>query len=245
MNRNGESTREHRIGQWLAERGIVLNEQQWMKFEQYHSLLAEWNQKMNLTAILDRDDIYVKHFYDSISLSFFVPLSDIETIADIGSGAGFPSIPLKIVYPHLKVTIIDALNKRITFLRHLVETLGLEHVDCVHARAEDAARLPEHRDAYDLVTARAVAKMNVLNELCLPFVKRSGLFVAMKGSQIKQELGEAETSFRLLNGELEHVHRFLLPEEQAERHLVVVRKMGDTPKKFPRKAGDPARHPLR
>lgn len=245
MNRVGDTNIEQKMALWLKERGIELDDTQWRQFEQYYEQLAEWNQKMNLTAIENRDDVYIKHFYDSISLSFFVSLDQVQTLADIGSGAGFPSIPLKIVYPHLRITIIDALNKRITFLRHLVETLKLDQVECIHARAEDAARLKEHRDAYEVVTARAVARMNVLNELCLPFVKPSGIFVAMKGSQAPQELEEAQASFRLLGAQLEQVHRFLLPSEQAERHIIIVRKKTHTPKRFPRKAGEPARHPLR
>lgn len=245
MNRVGDTNIEQKMALWLKERGIELDDTQWRQFEQYYEQLAEWNQKMNLTAIENRDDVYIKHFYDSISLSFFVSLDQVQTLADIGSGAGFPSIPLKIMYPHLRITIIDALNKRITFLRHLVETLKLDQVECIHARAEDAARLKEHRDAYEVVTARAVARMNVLNELCLPFVKPSGIFVAMKGNQAPQELEEAQASFRLLGAQLEQVHRFLLPSEQAERHIIIVRKKTHTPKRFPRKAGEPARHPLR
>lgn len=228
----------------LAEKNIVLNEKQWNQFEAYYRELVSWNEKMNLTGITEREQVYIKHFYDSLSLSFFVPMSGIVSIADIGSGAGFPSIPLKIVYPHLRVTIIDSLNKRIQFLNHLVETLELDHVQCIHGRAEDLARKAELRDSFDLVTARAVARMNVLNEFCLPFVKPSGLFAAMKGSDPEDELREAEFSLKQLRGEQKSTFRFELPIEQSTRHIIIVKKTNVTPAKYPRKAGLPLKQPL-
>ena len=228
----------------LEEKGIRLSSEQWNQFEQYYQLLVEWNRKMNLTAITEREQVYVKHFYDSLSLSFFVPMDRIRTVADIGSGSGFPGIPLKIVFPHLKLTIIDSLNKRIVFLQHLVEQLRLQDVECVHSRAEDAARNLSWRDRFDLVTARAVARLNVLNELCLPFAKPGGLFAAMKGSQGLEELGQAENSLKLLKGETAGAHHFRLPFEDADRIIILIRKTGATPGKYPRKAGIPAKQPL-
>ncbi|TNJ62075.1 16S rRNA (guanine(527)-N(7))-methyltransferase RsmG [Paenibacillus hemerocallicola] len=228
----------------LAEKNIVLNEKQWNQFEAYYHELVSWNEKMNLTGITEREQVYIKHFYDSLSLSFFVPMSGVASIADIGSGAGFPSIPLKIVYPHLRVTVIDSLNKRIQFLNHLVETLELDHVQCIHGRAEDLARKSELRDSFDLVTARAVARMNVLNEFCLPFVKPSGLFAAMKGSDPEEELREAEFSLKQLRGEKKSTFRFELPIEQSTRHIIVIKKTNATPAKYPRKAGLPLKQPL-
>jgi 16S rRNA (guanine527-N7)-methyltransferase len=188
--------------------------------------------------------VYEKHFYDSVSLSFFVDLANVQTLADIGSGAGFPSIPLKICFPHLKVVIVDSLNKRIGFLKALAEQLGLDGVECVHGRAEDVARLPEYRDAFDLVTARAVARLNVLNEFCLPFVKKGGTFAAMKGAQSDEEVKEAGISFRELKGNLKSQYQFRLPHEQSDRHIVLVEKVDVTPRKYPRKAGTPLKQPL-
>ncbi|UUZ91309.1 16S rRNA (guanine(527)-N(7))-methyltransferase RsmG [Paenibacillus sp. P25] len=163
-----DSVQKH-FTELLGAQGIKLSEQQLGQFEDYYRELVDWNERMNLTGITERDQVYMKHFYDSLSVSFFIPMKDVGTVADIGSGAGFPSIPLRIAFPHLRVTIIDSLNKRIQFLNHLVSVLGLSEVQCVHSRAEDAARQKEHRDHYDLVTARAVARLAVLNEFCLPF----------------------------------------------------------------------------
>ncbi|WP_438433616.1 16S rRNA (guanine(527)-N(7))-methyltransferase RsmG [Gorillibacterium sp. sgz500922] len=227
-----------------AEKGLALNQRQMEQFDLYYRELVEWNEKMNLTGITDRDQVYIKHFYDSLSLAFFEDLSSVETLADIGSGAGFPGIPLKIAFPHLKLTIVDSLNKRIGFLRHLADTLGLEGVTLVHGRAEDIARLTEHRDRYDAVTARAVARLAVLNELCLPFVKVGGWFAAMKGAAVAEETAEAGVSIRELGAELAGTHSFRLPMEDAERYMVMLRKIKSTPKKYPRKAGLPVKQPL-
>ena len=228
----------------LQEKAIQLSEQQLIQFDTYYRELVHWNEKMNLTGITEREQVYVKHFYDSASLSFFMPIEEKASIIDIGSGAGFPSIPLKIIFPHLKVTIVDSLNKRIQFLNHLVTQLQLEGVTCIHSRAEDAARLPALRDQFDLATARAVARLNILNELCLPFVRVGGHFVAMKGSDTSEELRESANSLRELRAELITDHQFELPIEQASRHLVVIRKLGATAAKYPRKAGVPAKNPL-
>lgn len=228
----------------LAERGLRLSPEQSGQFETYFRLLVEWNERMNLTAITEREAVYEKHFYDSLTLAFHVDPAGIASLADIGSGAGFPSLPLKILYPHLRVLIVDSLGKRIRFLEHLTGELGMTGVTCLHARAEDAARMPEHRDAYDLVTARAVARMNVLLEFCLPFVRPNGLFAAMKGSDPDGEIVEAARALAVLKGEIEAVHELNLPFEQAGRHIVVIRKTGRTPARYPRKAGIPAKQPI-
>ncbi len=229
----------------LQEKGLTLTERQLEQFESYYRELVEWNEKMNLTAITDREQVYLKHFYDSLTLSFHVALQDVETMADIGAGAGFPSLPNKIAYPHLKLTIVDSLNKRIHFLQHLVAVLGLDQVSCIHARAEEAGRDSKLRDRFDLTSARAVARLNVLNELCLPFVKQGGAFAAMKGAQSAEEVEEAKASIKLLNAKLEKVATFELPVEQAERNIVVLRKTGGTPAKYPRKPGTPSKDPIR
>ncbi len=228
----------------LKERGIDLSSHQLQQFHLYYSMLVEWNEKMNLTGITEQAAVYEKHFYDSLTLSFFLPMKERRSLADIGSGAGFPSIPLKICFPHLKVVIVDSLNKRIQFLKALRDELGLNDVDCVHGRAEDIARHPAHRDQYDVVTARAVARLNVLNEFCLPFTRKGGFFAAMKGSQSGDEIAEANPSFKLLKGKLKAEHKLMLPHEQSERSIIIVEKTGDTPSKFPRKAGLPLKQPI-
>lgn len=228
----------------LKELGLPVTERQLEQFELYYRELVEWNEKMNLTAITDREQVYVKHFYDSLTLASIYRIEGAIKMADIGSGAGFPGIPLKIMFPEVQLTIVDSLNKRIGFLQHVAEELKLEHVELVHARAEDAGRDPVHRDRYDLVTARAVARLSVLNELCLPYVRAGGTFVAMKGAQAADEAGEATYSLKELQGELLSDHVLKLPMEDADRHLLVIRKRAATPKKYPRKAGVPAKQPL-
>lgn len=228
----------------LAEHGLALTEQQKEQFQLYFKLLVEWNEKMNLTGITEEEAVYEKHFFDSLSLSFFLDFNEIQSVADIGSGAGFPSLPLKIAYPHLRVTIVDSLNKRILFLQHVVEQLGLKEVSCLHGRAEDIARMPEHRDRYDLVTARAVARLAALNELCLPFAKKEGQFASMKGAFPAEEITEAGRSLKELRGEVKETFEMKLPFEQSDRHIICIRKLAATPKLYPRKAGTPIKAPL-
>jgi 16S rRNA (guanine(527)-N(7))-methyltransferase GidB len=234
---------------WLQlqvhELGLELTDDQLAQFERYYELLVEWNEKMNLTGITERAAVYEKHFYDSLTVASAADLNDeVLALADIGSGAGFPSIPLKIAYPSLKVTIVDSLAKRIRFLDEVVSQLGLKDVTCVHGRAEDIARLPDHRDQYDVVTARAVARLAGLNELCLPFAKTGGMFVSMKGSDIQEELDESRYSLDKLGAKLMEVKRLELPIEKSERHLVIIAKTSATAKAYPRKAGVPLKTPL-
>ncbi|QHW32196.1 16S rRNA (guanine(527)-N(7))-methyltransferase RsmG [Paenibacillus rhizovicinus] len=228
----------------LQERGVALSPLQLQQFQTYYELLVEWNEKMNLTGITEREAVYEKHFYDSVSLSFFLNMNETSSIADIGSGAGFPSLPLKICFPHLKVTIVDSLNKRIQFLQHVVERLGLQDVFCVHGRAEDISRLAAHRDRYDLVTARAVARLSGLNELCLPFVRRGGVFASMKGADPAEEVQESKRSLSELKAKLVDIHHLKLPFEQSDRHIIVINKLAETPAKYPRKAGLPLKQPI-
>ncbi|WP_028563567.1 16S rRNA (guanine(527)-N(7))-methyltransferase RsmG [Paenibacillus pinihumi] len=232
------------FAQMLSERGISLTDQQNEQFQLYFKLLVEWNEKMNLTGITEEEAVYEKHFYDSLSLTFFKDFNQIKSIADIGSGAGFPSLPIKIAFPHLKVTIVDSLNKRILFLQHVVEQLGLTDVSCIHGRAEDVARQADHRDKYDLATARAVARLASLNELCLPFVKKGGHFASMKGASPQEEVDESVKSLKELRGKVEAVFNMALPFEQSERHIVMIKKLESTPKKYPRKAGTPIKMPI-
>ncbi|UQZ34190.1 16S rRNA (guanine(527)-N(7))-methyltransferase RsmG [Paenibacillus sp. PK3_47] len=228
----------------LKEQGIELSAKQLEQFGLYFQELVSWNEKMNLTGITERDQVYMKHFYDSLSLSFYINMNEVSSLADIGSGAGFPGIPLKICFPHLKLMIVDSLSKRISFLQHICDTLGLKDVQLIHGRAEDVSRVFAHRDAYDVVTARAVARLSLLNEFCLPFTKKDGIFAAMKGNDPSEELAEAKRSLKELRAELQKVESFSLPVEESSRHIVMIRKTGATPAKYPRKAGIPAKSPL-
>lgn len=231
----------------LAKQGITLSQTQLEQFNQYFERLVETNQHLNLTTITDRPDVYLKHFYDSVTPAFYVPELRTEalTLCDVGAGAGFPSLPLKILFPQLKVTIVDSLNKRINFLKALIDELGLTDVVVYHARAEEfGGKRSEHREAYDVVTARAVARMSVLSELCLPLVKLHGQFIALKAQQTENELTQSNQAIALLGGKLALDQAFELPESGDERHIVVVDKVKPTPKRYPRKAGTPNKEPL-
>jgi len=228
----------------LKEYGIELNAVQQNQFTRYFELLVEWNEKMNLTAITDEPSVYLKHFYDSISLAFYVDMNGQKTICDVGAGAGFPSIPLKICFPDLEVTIIDSLNKRISFLEHLAEELKLKNVHFVHSRAEDFAQDKKYRETFDVVTARAVARLSVLSELCVPLVKKDGLFVSMKGAAAEDELLDSKKALSVLGAELNEKYSFVLPQENSERNIFVFNKVKKTPGKYPRKPGVPNKTPI-
>ncbi len=228
----------------LRAKGIELSERQIEQFRTYFTELVEWNEKMNLTAITDEPSVYLKHFYDSISAAFYVDFSKEMTVCDVGAGAGFPSIPLKICYPQIELTIVDSLNKRITFLNHLADELQLANVHFVHARAEEFGKNKAYREQFDLVTARAVARLSVLSELCVPLVKKGGQFVAMKGAAGPEELVDAKSALNILGVELVEQFDFELPEEDSERTIYVFNKVKTTPKKYPRKPGTPNKSPL-
>ena len=228
----------------LETEGISLDETQLQQFNQYYELLIEWNDKVNLTAITDKSEVYLKHFFDSITASFYYDFSNVNTLCDIGAGAGFPSIPLKIVYPHLQITIVDSLKKRIHFLENLVDALNLEGINLVHARAEDFGQDKEARASFDVVTARAVARMSVLSEYCLPLCKQGGFFIALKGSSSTEELQAAKKAIKQLGGEFKEEYQFALPIEESERAIIITKKVKNTPKKYPRKPGLPAKQPL-
>ena len=229
-----------------AAHGLVLNDQQIAQFERYFQLLVEWNEKMNLTAITQREEVYLKHFYDCLMALWNMPLDNYALqLCDVGAGAGFPSIPLKIAHPELQVTIVDSLQKRLTFIEHLAEELGLEGVSCVHGRAEDVGQNPAYRGQFDLVTARAVASLNVLAEYCLPLVKIGGQFLALKAQKSDQELEEARAAIRILGAKLIKVTEDQLPVESADRRYILIQKTKETPNKYPRKAGKPAKNPIK
>lgn len=227
----------------LSLRGIALSAAQIEQFETYYHLLVEWNEKMNLTAITKKPEVYLKHFYDSISAAFFYDFNRPLSICDVGAGAGFPSLPIKICYPELKVTIVDSLMKRIGFLEHLAEQLSLTNVHFYHDRAETFAQKADHREKYDVVTARAVARMSVLSELCIPLVKPNGTFLAMKAN-VTEEMATAQKAITILGGEVANIHQFVLPNEESERNIIVINKVKPTPKKYPRSPGTPNKAPI-
>ncbi|MET3683831.1 16S rRNA (guanine527-N7)-methyltransferase [Alkalibacillus flavidus] len=236
---------EEQFFQALNDQGIALNDTQIQQFETYYQTLVEWNEKMNLTGITEKEDVYLKHFYDSISAAFYTDFSSESlSVCDVGAGAGFPSIPLKIVFPHLKVTIVDSLKKRITFLNHLADQLNLTGVAFYHDRAESFGKNAKFRETFDVVMARAVARTSVLSELCLPLVKPGGLFMMMKGADIEEELKMGEMATKALGGEFMRTDQFKLPIEQSERHIVQIAKKRQTPKKYPRKPGTPNKDPI-
>ena len=230
----------------LREHNVELNAQQLAQYQQYYERLVAVNEHMNLTAITERDEVYLKHFYDSLTLAWAYPELQTEELhmIDVGAGAGFPSLPLKIAFPQLQITIIDALNKRINFLRDLVKELGLEGVTVEHARAEEFGnKTAPAREQYDVATARALARLNVLGELTLPFVKVGGVLLAMKGSAADEELAEAKKAITTLGAEIGDQIDVSLPNGDP-RSVIVSKKVKNTPKKYPRKPGDPVRKPL-
>ncbi|HEL2057941.1 TPA: 16S rRNA (guanine(527)-N(7))-methyltransferase RsmG [Streptococcus suis] len=228
----------------LAQKGIVLTDKQKQQFQRYFQLLVEWNEKINLTAITEEDEVYLKHFFDSLApiLQGYITNQDFKLL-DIGAGAGFPSLPMKIVFPELEVTIIDSLNKRITFLNHLAEELELEKVHFYHGRAEDFAHDKNFRAQFQLVTARAVARMQVLSELTIPFLALNGHLIALKASDAENELEAAKNALNLLFAKVIENQDYQLPNGDP-RTLTVVEKKKETPNKYPRKAGIPAKRPL-
>ena len=228
----------------LRKLGIVLTEKMKEQFDRYFELLVEWNRMMNLTGITDYNEVNEKHFLDSLAIVKVQDMEMISTVIDIGTGAGFPGIPLKIVYPHLKVTLLDSLNKRIKFLNCVIKELALEDISALHGRAEDFAKKGEYRERYDLCVSRAVANLATLSEYCLPYVKRNGLFVSYKSGEIEEELCKSEKAVSVLGGKIEKVEKFCLPESDISRSFVMIRKDRSTPGRFPRKAGLPSKEPL-
>lgn len=230
----------------LLEFDIVLTTEQEKQFIKYYELLVEWNEFMNLTAITEWNEVLKKHFADSVSLIKLIP--DIKerelSLIDIGTGAGFPGIPLKIVFPNLKITLLDSLQKRVKFLNEVIEKLGLTDIDTVHGRAEDFAKPNALREKYDICVSRAVANLSTLSELCIPFVRVGGLFVSYKSEKINEEAETAKKAIFLLGGEIDEQISFMLPESDMKRTLFSIRKKSSTPKKYPRKAGLPAKEPL-
>ncbi len=224
--------------------GIRLSEKQLEQFQCYYERLIEKNKVMNLTAITEYEEVVDKHFIDSILLGSVKELSGKKRVIDVGTGAGFPGIPLKIVYPELEITLLDSLNKRVKFLNEVIEELGLTGIQAVHSRAEDLAQDAAHRQQYDICVSRAVANLATLSEYCIPFVKQGGYFISYKSTQIEEELKQAKKAVQVLGGTLEQVETVQIPETTIERQFVMIRKTGTTPKKFPRKAGTASKTPI-
>ena len=224
--------------------GISLTPKQLGQFELFYKMLIETNKSMNLTAITDEDEVIEKHFIDSLSCRRVVDMSQIRTCIDVGTGAGFPGIPLKIVYPEIDFVLVDSLNKRVKFLKDVKEALGLEGLEALHGRAEDYAKDAAYREKYDLCVSRAVANLATLSEYCLPYVKVDGMFIPYKSGEIDEEVKGSKKAVKVLGGEIEDVVKFELPGTDIGRSFVKIHKVKNTAKKYPRKAGMPSREPI-
>lgn len=223
--------------------GVELNQAQLKQFMTYKDMLIEWNEKMNLTAITDDREIILKHFVDCLALCSGADMSG-KKIIDVGTGAGFPGVPVKIACPDIDITLLDSLNKRITFLNELTKALGLEKTDCVHMRAEDGGNDKGLRESFDMCISRAVANLAVLCEYCLPFVRVGGMFISMKGPDVSQEISEAEKAIKVLGGEISEIKTVSIPETDINHSLIIIKKIRSTPSKYPRKAGKVKKEPI-
>lgn len=228
----------------LNELGIALTDKQKQQFDKFYELLVEWNKVMNLTGITEYEEVNEKHFVDSLSIVKAIDMKSVKSVIDVGTGAGFPGIPLKIAFPHLKVVLLDSLNKRINFLNTVIAELGLTDIKTIHGRAEDYAKQTEYREKFDLCVSRAVANLSTLSEYCLPYVSADGMFVPYKSGEIDEELENSKKAVKILGGKIENVVKFQLPGTEIGRSFVKIRKISNTNKKYPRKAGLPAKEPL-
>ncbi|MFO7887641.1 MAG: 16S rRNA (guanine(527)-N(7))-methyltransferase RsmG [Eubacteriales bacterium] len=228
----------------LKKIDIDYNEGSIKSFKKYKDLIIEWNKKINITSIDSEEEIYLKHFIDSIIIKKYVIIKEGSKTIDVGTGGGFPGIPLKLIDNDMDITLVDSLNKRIKFLDEVVKELDLEDVECIHARAEELGKNKKYREKYDYGFSRAVASLNVLLEYVLPFVKKGGLFIAFKGSNFKDEIKESKNALNLLGGEIIDIKEYKLPETDISRSMIVVKKIKGTPKKYPRKPGTPNKKPL-
>ena len=230
--------------QKLEQLGIVLTEAQKQQFDKFYELLVEWNKVMNLTGITEYEEVNEKHFVDSLSIVKAIDMNQVTSVIDVGTGAGFPGIPLKIAFPHLKVVLLDSLNKRINFLNTVINELGLKDISTIHGRAEDFAKKPEYREQFDLCVSRAVANLATLSEYCIPYVKKDGMFVPYKSGEIEEELEQSKKAIHVLGGKTQNVVKFQLPGTEIGRSFVAIKKLQNTAKKYPRKAGLPSKEPI-
>ena len=237
--------KEELLKSGAASVGVELNDKQIQQFIKYHEILVEWNSFMNLTGITEYEEVVQKHFVDSLVLCKAIDVNQIESLIDIGTGAGFPGIPLKIAYPHLKVTLLDSLQKRIKFLDEVIMQLGLTEVETIHGRAEDFAKPSMKRESYAVCVSRAVANLASLSEYCLPYVKVDGYFVPYKSGKIDEELSESKKAVFVLGGKIEDEVKFNLPDSDISRSLIKIKKVSGTPKKYPRKSGLATKEPIK
>ena len=224
------------------EINIVFTEEQLQKFYKYMNLLIEWNEKINLTAIVEPKEIILKHFIDSLTIIKYIELN--KSVIDIGTGAGFPGIPIKIMREDLDITLLDSLNKRIQFLNEVIQKLELKNITAVHARIEEYAKNKQYRETFDIATSRAVANMTTLSEYMLPMVALEGKAICMKGSEISDEISKSKNSIKVLGGEIAKIEEFTLPKSDNKRNLILIKKERQTPGKYPRKPGIPSKEPL-
>ena len=228
----------------VNEYGLALTEQQLASMDSYYRLLIEWNEKMNLTAIIEPQEVAVKHMVDSLTCYRDDIFTAEASLVDVGTGAGFPGLPLKIFQPDIKLTLIDSLNKRLNFLHEVVDTLGLQQVTFVHTRAEEAGKNKQYREQFQIAVSRAVARLTILCELCLPMVKPGGWFIALKGAQYEEEVREAANAVKVLGGKIEDIRPVTLPGLTDKRAVVYIKKVAATPLAYPRKPGTPEKKPL-
>lgn len=224
---------------------IDLTDKQYDDFIKYKDMIKEWNKKINLTSILEDEQIIKKHFIDSIKIFDFKKLMNLKEVIDVGTGGGFPGIPMKIVNPSMKITLLDSLNKRINFLNEVIKELNLDDIETIHGRAEDFGKDKNYREKFDAVVSRAVANMTVLSEICLPFVKKGGYFIALKGPSIDKEIEESKKAINILGGKIETIKEVVIEQSDLKHNLVVVKKIKNTPKEYPRKAGIVSKKPLK
>ena len=238
-------SKEELLKSGAASIGVELNDTQVQQFIKYHEILVEWNSFMNLTGITEYEEVVQKHFVDSLALCKAINVNEVNTLIDIGTGAGFPGIPLKIAYPHLKVTLLDSLQKRIKFLNEVVTQLGLEDVETIHGRAEDFAKPSMKRESYDVCVSRAVANLASLSEYCLPYVNQGGYFIPYKSGKVDEELLESKKAVFVLGGKIEEEVKFELPDSDISRSLIKIKKIAATPQKYPRKSGLATKEPIK
>lgn len=227
----------------LEKWNMIFTGEQLLQFEQYYELLLEWNSFMNLTAITELQEVIDKHFVDSLAIANYISLKN-QKILDLGTGAGFPGIPIKILFPDVEIVLLDSLNKRIKFLDTVIEKLQLQYIKAVHGRAEDLAHQTVYREKFDICTSRAVANLSTLSEYCMPFVKQGGYFVSYKTAGAMREIDGAKKAVRVLGGEIERIEELKLPDTDMDRTLVFVKKVEKTKNKYPRKAGVPSKEPI-
>lgn len=224
--------------------GLKFDEKKYDQFMKYKDLIKEWNEKVNLTAIKEDDAIVKKHFIDSLKVFKLNQLKDAKDIIDIGTGGGFPGIPMKIMKPEINIVLLDSLNKRVNFLNEVINSLQLNNIKAIHGRAEDFAQERKYREKFDVAVSRAVANLTVLSEYCIPYVKVGGYFVAMKGPAVEEEIKQSKNAIRLLGGKIEHIEKIQIEDSDLNHNLVIISKISSTNRKYPRKAGTVAKNPL-